>query len=64
MINGIQARTPSYFFRGNKGKDFPRSKDSKFINKLVLANRPDLFQEILDAVDLFNQLERDAKRPY
>lgn len=29
-----------------------------------LLYRPDLFQEILDAVDQFIQLEREAKRPY
>ncbi|NBY30381.1 MAG: hypothetical protein EBQ67_06060 [Sphingobacteriia bacterium] len=29
------------FLQGKKPKDFPRSKDSKFINKLILANRPD-----------------------
>lgn len=29
------------FLQGKKSKDFPRSKDSKFINKLILANRPD-----------------------
>lgn len=29
------------FLQGKKPKDFPRSKDSKFINKLILANHPD-----------------------
>ncbi|MBM3447336.1 MAG: hypothetical protein FJX86_05985 [Bacteroidetes bacterium] len=30
------------FLQGKKSKDFPRSKDSKFNNKLILANHPDL----------------------